>query len=184
MLEILLTLVFVLLAARKRGGGRRRFNLRKVNTTAGITLGTLANVTVVTGALTGTASQAYRLMSTTGVWSIKNNTVGEGPITFGFAHSDYSVTEIKEAIESGASISLGNKVSQEQSNRLVRVVGQFSGFAAEEIFNDGKPLKTRLNWAISIGNTAALFAYNDSGAALTTGGIIDYTGPIWVKDNV
>ncbi len=182
LLEILLTMLFVLLAARRRGGGRRRFNLRRVNTTAGITLGTLANVTVVSSNLIGASDAAYRMMSVKTVWSIKNNTAGEGPITFGYAHGDYSVTEIKEAIESGASISPGDKIAQEKNNRLVRVVGQFSGFAAEEIFNDGKPLHTRLNWFIPIGKTVLVFAYNDSGAALTTGGIIDVTGPLWVKD--
>ncbi len=176
---VLVMLVFALMA--KHGKGRRRYSLRRVRTTGGITLGTLANVTVVTSAILGAADGAYRLMSLSQSWALKNLTVGEGPVTVGYAHGDYTVTEIKEAIEAGASISIGNKIANEQANRLVRIIGSFSG-EAEEVLNDGKPMKIRLNWAIPIGTTVNIFAYNDSGAALTTGGIIEVTGPVWVKD--
>jgi len=176
------------LAMAKHGKrrGSSRYSLRRVNTTAGITLGALANQIVVTGALTGSADGAYRIISVSGVWSLKNAFAGEGPVTVGFAHSDYSVTEIKEALESGASISIGLKVEQERTRRLVRVVGQFAGptiDAQDQTLNDGKPIKTRLNWFIPIGKAVNLFAYNDSGAVLQTNGIVDFTGPLWVKDN-
>ncbi len=160
----------------------RKFNLRKVKTTGGVALGALANVTVQTGALVGTADGAYRLMSTNLLWSIKNQTVGEGPIVVGVAHGDYSVAEIKEAIESGSSINIGDKVAIEKGNRLVREIGVFSGLATEETLNDGRPIKTRLNWAIPIGINVNCFAYNDSGAQLNTGTIVDATGPLWVRD--
>lgn len=160
-------------------------NLRKVRVIPQVSLGTLGNVTAIVGAVTGAADGQYRAMSLNGTWSLKGATAGEGPIVIGFAHSDYSVTEIKEAIEIQNSINLGDKVAQEQANRLVRIVGTFPSaqVAAEDVvLNDGRPMKTRLNWAIPIGKAVNIFAYNDSGATLTTGAIVDFNGDLWVKD--
>ncbi len=148
-----------------------------------VTLGALANNIVVTGTLTSSADGQYRAMSVKLLWSIRNVTVGQGPIIVGFAHSDYSVTEIKEAIEIASSINIGDKVSNEKANRLVRVVGVFSGAESDQVLNDGKPMKTRLNWQMPIGANVNVFAYNDSGAALTTGGLVEANGDLWVKDN-
>ncbi len=183
MIELLLLMIVWPLMAKHKGKGRRRFNLRMVRTSAQLALSTLANVTVLSGAVYGNADGAYRIMSTNVLWTIKNLTPGEGPIHVGYAHGDYTVTEIKEAIESAVSISIGNKVEQERSNRLVRLVGSFSGEVGEEVLNDGKKIRTKLNWLIPIGTNFNLFAYNDSGVnPLTTGAIIDHTGQCWVLD--
>ncbi len=168
---------------RHRKGSKRRFNLRKVRTVPIITLGTLANVTVITGSVTGPADGSYRAMSHHGVWQKKNGTAGEGPIVVGYADGDYSVTEIKECLEATASISRGDKIANERANRFVRVIGSFSGIAAEEVLNDGKPIKTRLNWPFPADDTnLVIFAYNESGSALTTGCLIEADGNLWVKD--
>lgn len=161
----------------------RRFNLRLVRTSTAVALTTLANVTVLTAVVTGAADGAYRAMTLTNTWSLKGLTASEGPITVGYAHSDYTVTEIKEAIEAGASISIGNKVAQEQANRLVRIVGSFSGLSTNEVLEHGEPISTKLNWFIPIGESVSIFAYNDSGATLTTGAIVDVTGKMFVKDS-
>ncbi len=161
---------------------RRAFTLRGVRASPSISLGALAAITVFAGAIFGNADGAYRIMSYTGTWSIENHTAGEGPIVVGFAHGSYTVTQIKEAIESGASISIGNKLADEHAGRLVRRIGTFSGNSTEETLNDGKPIKTRLNWAIPIGTNFNLFAYNDSTATLTTGTIVRTNGKGWVKD--
>jgi len=110
----------------------------------------------------------------------------DGPLIFGYAHGDYTVTEIKECIESGASINVGLKVEQEQSNRLVRIVGAFGSPGVGNIdvtANDGKPIKTRLNWLIPIGKTFNFFVYNDGVAALETAAkSVRINGTGWVKD--
>ncbi len=159
----------------------KSFRLRKVRITPAQALSTLAGVTALTTGLTGAADGAYRLVSANGVHSVLSLTAGEGPITVGFAHSDYTVTEIKEAIESALAISVGDKIAQEKANRLVRVVGEIS--AAEPIMNEGRPVKTRLNWLIPIGKVVNMFAYNNNSGALTTGGIQNFTGDLWVKDS-
>ncbi len=181
MQQLMLMLLFVLMA-RKPARGRRRYSLRKVNATPTITVGNLAVSTVVTGTVYGNADGAYRIMSFSGIWTLSDNTANDGPLVVGFAHADYTVTEIKECLESASSISIGNKVLNEQADRLVRVVGVFPGLSPDEALNDGRPIKTRLNWAIPIGTNLNIFAYNDDAGQRTTGGFVKLNGAGWVKD--
>ncbi len=168
--------------ARKPFRGKRKFNLRRVRATPALSLGALAAITVIKADLVGAADQAYRLSSMRGIWSVVGLTAAEGPVTIGVAFSDYSVTEIKECLEAALSISQGNKIAQEQANRLVRVVGEVT--ASEPVINESRPFRTRLNWAIPIGSRPQIFAYNnDSGAPLTTGAILNWSGDLWVKDS-
>ncbi len=160
----------------------RKFSLRPVKVQPQLVLGTLANNIVVVAGVTGAADGQYRATSISTLWGMSGATAGEGPIIVGYAHSDYTVTEIKEALESNASISIGLKVEQERANRLVRVVGTFANDGTEESLNDGKFIKTKLNWAMSIGKFINIFAYNDSGATLTTGQVVKTQGKLWVKD--
>ncbi len=183
LIYIVLAIIAISAMAKRKGKARRRFNLRMVRTSAQLALGTLGNVTVINGAVFGNADGAYRIMSTNVLWTMKNLTAGEGPIHVGYAHGDYTVTEIKEAIESASSISIGNMVEQERGQRRVRLVGSFSGEVGEEALNEGRKIRTKLNWLIPIGTNFNMFAYNDSGVnPLTTGAIVDHTGQCWVLD--
>ncbi len=180
MLEILLLLVLAITMARKPAK-RRRFNLRPVRVSPSLALVTLASGIVLSSNLWPAADQAYVVTSFTGSYSLRGHTAGEGPLHIGLSHGDYTVTEIKEAIES-TSISAGSMIEREQSRRLVRIVGTFNGLNTEEVLNDGKPMKTKLNWFIPIGKELKWFVYNDSGATLTTGAVADITGTGWVRD--
>ncbi len=182
MLEILLVLGFLILANRKTPAKRRRYNLRRVRLTPERTLGTLASDTVILVGMTGAGTTDYRCVSIKGIWTLVDLTPGEGPITVGFAHSDYTVVEIKECLESVASISQGLKIEAERSNRLVRIVGTFAG--GNTSLNDGRPIKTRLNWLMAEGggNEVNMFAFNEGISALTTGADLNFVGDMWVKD--
>ena len=147
-----------------------------------LALATLASDTALAVALTGAADGAYRLISTMMTFALRSLTVGEGPITVGFAHSDYTVAEIKECLESQAAISAGSKIEREQSDRLVRIVGVFLSEANQNL-NDGKPIKTRLNWLINIGDFVNVFVFNEDSGALQTGALMTAQGVIWVKDS-
>ncbi len=162
---------------------QRKFYLRKVRATPELPLSTLASDTALTVNVAGASTSTYRAISYIASWVLKNLTAGEGPITVGLAHSDYSVTEIKECLESSASIDPGLKVEQERANRLVRIVGTFNSEANNSL-NDGKPLKTRLNWLIAIGDSVVMFAFNEQSGALATGAILHSQGNLWVKDSV
>jgi len=159
----------------------RSFRLREVRISPVIVLSTLDANLALTGPATGNADGAYRCVSISAAWDLLALTAGDGPLVVGYAFSDYTVTEIKECIEAKAAISVGNKIALEQANRLVRVVGTLQEAGGDEL-NDGRPIKTRLNWLIPIGKEVNIFAYND-GQQLTTGAVAKCTGSMWVKDS-
>ncbi len=184
MIELLLLLMMVLLAKRKPQR-RRRYRLRGVRITTELALGTLASDVAVVTSLTGNSDAQYRAISVSSTYSMVGITAGDGPITVGLAHSDYTVTEIKENMESAAAISPGLKIEQERTNRLVRVVGTLrpAGVGLGSFLNDGEPVKTRLNWLLPIGKSVNLFAFNEGTGALSTGAIVHMSGKIWVADS-
>ncbi len=152
-----------------------------MRSSANISLLTLAALTAKTGALFAAAAGALRVMSASATWSLTDLTANDGPIVFGYAHSDYTVTEIKECIEASGAIDLGDKIAQERANRLVRVVGVMN--EVRETINDGEPVKTRLNWRFNPGEVLNVFAYNDNADdALTTLAELGHNGVLWVKD--
>ncbi len=183
MLEILAVLAICATIFLAKHPSRRRYNLRRVRTTAELALSTLATDTVLDVATVGAATNPYRCMSIKATWNLIGLTPGEGPITVGYAFSDYSTTEVKECLESFESIDLGKKIEQERANRLVRIVGTFAA-SGNSALNDGKPIKTRLNWYIGISDTVRIFAYNEGTGTLTTGAALKVAGDLWVKDSV
>ncbi len=180
MLEIL-AIIIVLIGLAKHPK-RRRYNLRRVRVTPELALVTLATDTAIVAGSTGAAVGTYRLVSTIGTWAMVGATGGDGPITVGFAHSDYTVTEIKECLESFISIDRGKKVENERSNRLVRIVGVLDQL--QNRLNNGNPIKTRLNWVMQPGDICNIFAYNEGTGSLTTGAVLHYQGSHYIKDSV
>ncbi len=182
--------MLVTLQAAHRGYPRKgRYGLRPVRSSAQLALGTLAANVAVTGSVfADPVGRPYRLISMIASWTLEDFNDDEGPVICGYAHGDYTATEIKECIEAGGSINVGNKVEAERANRLVRIVGTFGGSGVQNavvdlVINDGKPIKTRLNWLIPIGQTFNMFAYNDSSVAnLTTGTLLKINGTAYVKD--
>ncbi len=185
MLEIvavLLVAISVLLAKHGRSG-RARYSLRPVRVHPELALSTLATDTVISTNVTAPQATSLRVISTKFTWALSGLTAGEGPITCGLSHSDYTVTEIKEFLDSGGSIDPGDKIANERANRLVRVVGTFKS-EANTYLNDGRPIKTRLNWAIAIGESLEVWFFNEQTGTLTTGAVGRIQGTMWVKDSV
>ncbi len=119
-------------------------------------------------------------------WGLNDLTVPQGPITVGYAHSDYSVTEIKECLEAFAAIDQGDKIARERANRLVRIVGTFPSQGVslgQAVLNDGKPISTKLNWLIGIGDSVVAFAFNEDDAALSVSDPdLNVQGDMWIRD--
>ncbi len=180
----ILLLIAVLMAGHRGGGypSKGRYSLRRIRLTPELALAALATDTVLVANLILGSEQEYRFISMKGTWSIHNHTPGEGPIAFGVAHGDYTVTEIKECLESFLSISPGDKIAEERSNRMVRQIATFSGVAASETVNNGNPIKTRLNWAIQDSTAVLMWFYNEDTNDLTTGTVATFSGNMWVKD--
>ncbi len=135
-------------------------------------LGTLAASTLIGENFDEVVNEKMLISSIVASWSLDGMVAGQGPIVFGVAHSDYTDPEIEQVIENAGSWDTGNKISQEQGKRLVRQIGEFvSEFdtGTDDIrFNNGKPVKTKLNWLLDTGDTLKMWAYNRSAAALTT----------------
>ncbi len=148
-----------------------------------LALGALTSTSVTKGELTAAMVNEARVTSIVGSWGIRDQTAGEGPIVFGVAHPDYSATEISEWL-SVSQAGPGKLIEREKGNRLIREIGQFSGRSTEEVLNDGRPVKTKLNWLIDDTDTAlSVWAYNLSGGTLTTGSAVTCNGHInmfWV----
>ncbi len=160
-----------------------------VRVQGGASIGALAAADVVAGIMTTGGTSPYRLTSIDVNWSITNlaATVDDN-FEFGVAHSDYDAAEIEECLESQASIDFGDKVAAERANRLVRSIGVItSGVATLDQgiqFNDGRPVKTRLNWKMSTGDFLDVWVRNGSGAVWTTGSSISFIGKMWVRDSI
>jgi len=161
--------------AKKSSRRRRRRYLRgAIN--AVVTLGTLADQTLVSADVGDTVQERTFLSSVDTNWDLAGHTVGEGPIMVGIAHSDYSDAEIEEVIENAGSWDEGDLVQQEVAKRKIRIIGVFGGDIADEPLNDGKPVKTKCNWILTQGQTISLWAFNRSGGVLTTGASIRSIG--------
>ncbi len=176
MILILVALIAMLAMARARPRRRWGPNDRNIPFISNLALLTTLDQVVINGTILTASDRSYRILSMKTVWGIRGLTNLEGPIFVGYAHADYSVAEIKEALEAEGAMVTNDKIANEQANRLVRLVGAFSGLATDEVLNDGKPISTRLNWAIPLGGNIAVFAYNRSGATLTTGAAVTTNG--------
>ncbi len=135
-------------------------------------LGTLAAKTLLGSDMAEVVAERTLVSSIVCNWALDGIVSGQGPILFGVAHSDYTDAEIEQVVENTGSWNEGSKVEQEISKRLVRTIGQFvseTGSGTNDVqFNDGKPVKTKLNWMLQTGDTLRMWAYNTSTAALTT----------------
>ncbi len=172
----------------KRKPRRSRGIYIKGNVNETLSLGTLASVTALGADFDEVLAESARISSVQGVYSLEGFTpvAGDGPIEVGIAHGDYSATEIAEFITTTGSWDRGNKTEQEVANRLIRKIGVFDTPQAVEdavVLNDGKPIKTKLNWNLNTGQTLQVWAFNHGTDALTTGSAVRLQGHanIWQK---
>jgi len=175
---IAIVVIIGLLGLAKRGRGRRR-GVRALKCSENLGLTTLADETIVAQAFDSTVDDTTFVLSIEATWALSGHTAGEGPITVGVAHSDYSAAEILEWFNAGGSWDRGDKIANEQRRRKCRQVGTFPGLASEEVLNEGKALKTPLKFNLSPGDTLQQWAMNQSGGSLTTGSIVDTNGTVW-----
>ncbi len=166
----------------------KNYRLRRVRSSSqsGDLSALAANVAITAAMFGAPAGRPYRMISCNGTWSLEAMDINDGPLVVGFAHGDYTATEIKECIEAAGSINVGNKIEQERANRLVRIVATFGQPGVDQsdvMLNDGKPIKTRLNWLIPLGITFNIFVYNDGSAAVEAiTKQVKFNGDCWVKD--
>lgn len=159
---------------KRRGRRFRRYIKGKLELDC--ELGALAGDTLVSCVAQETASERMLISSIVNTWSLKDldPSVDDGPLICGVAHSDYSAAEIEEVIENTGSWSEGDLVAQEVAKRKVRIVGTFQvlegpGDTQVSVLNDGRPIKTKLNWILNTGQGLDFFVFNAGSGAIITG---------------
>ena len=176
MLEATLLIMVAAAAMAKARPKRRRRMGRYIrgNVDENLALGTLAAGSLISAIFDETVNGRTFISSLVASWSLSNMTPGDndGPIVVGVAHSDYNDAEIEAFIENTGSWNEGDMVqSREVGKRLIRKIGQFPVPASSTVgvvLNDGKPIKTKLNWILNQGQTLRYWAYNPGSSALAT----------------
>lgn len=146
-----------------------------------LALSTLVDNIVISNPLLPAFTRRFRVISTKLNVTMIGTTLTEGPISVGFAHSDYSNAEIAESNDI-ALLSTSSKIEQERSRRLVRKIGQFAGNEVNQELRGnrgGEFIRTRLNWAIEEDFALSMWAQNKSGATLTSGQSLEIDGVIY-----
>ncbi len=149
-----------------------------------LAIATLAAKTVIGVDFDETVNERTLVSSIIGRYALSNVTpiALNGPLLVGVAHGDYTDAEIEEWIENTGSWNEGDKIGQEIAKRKIRRVGLFqtsptSVPADTAVLNDGKPIKTKLNWILNQGESLKLWAYNTGSVAFaTTAPVVDLQG--------
>ncbi len=170
-------------ASRRR---RRSFNLRKVRVSSSSALGALAALDVTVGNITSAPTERIRVVTAALSYTLVDLTATDDGCEVGLAHGDYTAAEIEECLEAQAAIDQGDKLAGEQANRLVRSIGVFAdppgATGGGSRLNDGRIIKTKLNWVLTTGKTLQVWMRNGSGTIYTTGAKLVCSGYLWVKD--
>ncbi len=135
--------------------------------------GGLAGNAVGTGLLSQTVQDTARVSSIRCTYGLSKFTalLDAGPIVCGVAHGDYTASEIEAYLEAAASWELGDKIAEEIRSRRVRIIGTFDTPTTALLntrLNDGRPIRTKLNWVIREDQTLQFWVYNQGTATLTT----------------
>ena len=163
----------------RRGRGNRGFFAKKFNFALG--MGTLADITSIVADIGGNFDEDAYIISIDALWQLRNNTVGEGPLEVGFCHGVYTQVEVDEWQEQSSDFSSPhvNPLLQETQRRKIRTAGSFSGNAAEEVLNNGMPIRTKMKFTIADGESIRMWAYNRAGSTRTTGADVIVSGTVY-----
>ncbi len=173
---ILVLICALVIPMMARHGRRRRRNMSRylngaINTR--LELGTLAGRVVIVENQGQVVADTMRVSSIRCTYSFSGYTLVQnaGPIVVGVSHSDYTAAEIEAYLETQGTWDVGALVEKEIRSRLVRVIGVFKNPATTgeaSYLNDGKPIRTKLNWLLAEDDTLQFWAYNQGTAALAT----------------
>ncbi len=146
------------------------------NVDESLTIAALASRDVASIDFDETVNERTLVSSLVASYSLDDLTEGAGigPIMVGVAHNDYTTAEVEEFIENTQSWNEGDMIGQEVGKRKIRVIGIFRTAASiatglgTATLNEGKPIKTKLNWILNQGQTLRLWAYNLGTAPVAT----------------
>ncbi len=181
MIAIVIVAVIMLMMMARKNPKRRRRRLFVPRIKEGFALAALAANTLLSANFSQTVDRHYWAISMDVVPTWNGFTAGEGPLIIGVAHEDYTAAEIEAWLESAVSWTADDLIGQEVAHRKCRIIGTIKDLASDMDMNNGLPIRVKLGWELPIGSGLQLWAYNDSGTALTTGGTLEYTGKAFLR---
>lgn len=151
-----------------------------------IALSTLGDATVIKSGSSLALTEDFRIVkSEIFVSRINAGAAGEGPLLFGIASDELTVTEIKEALEADGPLDPEDRLKEERATRPVWVLCQFGGNnGVDEVPNNGMAVEKTMRWTFSSQSGWVFFAYNRSGASLTGSSQVVYDAKhfgVWVR---
>ncbi len=173
MLLIYITLIAMLALAKHPKRRRRMGRYIRGSVDEQLNLGTLAGQTLVSQIFDETVNERTLVTSIVANYTLRLVTpINDlGPVMVGVAHSDYTDAEIEAVIEASGSWDEGDLVQQEISKRKVRRIGIFEqpeNATQAVVLNDGRMIRTKLNWILLQGQSLRLWAYNMGQAMFAT----------------
>ncbi len=145
-----------------------------------IALGTLGADTGILAA-SDTVIDRTLISSVVATYSLSNltATANAGPLEVGVAHSDYTLAEIEAWIELPTSWKETDMLDREILSRKIRRIAMFDfpvGGTGAYTVNDGKAVKTKLNWIVTNGQGLVFWIYNRGTVALADNANVDISG--------
>ncbi len=173
MIEIVIITTIAMLCMARKGRRRRMGRYIRGDVNEGMPLTTLAARTVVSADFDSVVNERTLVSSVIAIYTLAKFTkaTDDGPIMVGLAHGDYSSAEIQAVLDATGSWNEGDLIAREVGNRKVRRIGVFDvPLDADEVsvLNDGKRIKTKLNWILLQGQTLKLWAFNMGTSAIAT----------------
>ncbi len=165
--------------ARKRKRGKNRRGFVAIPFSGSLSLATLVDESVLITSLFGSNfGEDIFVISIDSLWAIRDLTSGETPIEVGFAHGDLQVSELIATLV----VELTDPddiIAREVARRPVRRAGVFGASGTDLVLNDGKHIRTTMKISIGDGHNVSVWAANRSGATLTTGAIVEFSGTLY-----
>ncbi len=158
----------------KKGSRRRMGRYIRGNVEEELALAALAAGDVTSAVFDQAVVEQTFVSSLVASYAMAGLTVGAdiGPFTVGIAHSDYTPAEIEEFLENTGAWDVSDKIAQEKAKRLIRVIGIFpgppGGGLEAAVLNNGRPIKTKLNWTLISGKTLQLWVRNGGSQPVAT----------------
>ncbi len=182
MLEIYLISTMLLVMMAKQRPGRKRYTRRRnfvaIPFTFNLALSTLADDTVLKAAI-ATFGEDLFVISVDASWSLRGLTAGETPIEVGMNHGDLTVVEVEECLDA-ALTDPDDIIAKEQARRPVRRSGIFQGVSGTDIvLNNGVAIRTPIRFSVGNDHSLDIWAYNRTGAVMTTGAVLQVGGTIF-----
>lgn len=120
---------------------------------------------------------------------LRDHTVGEGPMIYGFAHSDWTDSDILVNLTADA-VNRDDMAEQAKliglKNGTIRKAGMIVGLETDELVDNGYSkggfTKHKLGMRVGEGYTVRIWWQNIGGATQTTGNVFDVVGEIYLRE--